>query len=73
MASQYQYYGKKSCMSADLKQVMHRVRTNKPELFKQMKVSEMNGEGKVTFIKVAKASPISPSARHRLSLQTERH
>lgn len=59
-------------MSADLKRVMHRVRTNKPHYFQDMKVSEMDGEGKVTYQCTTRAQPIKPRDRHALSLSNKR-
>lgn len=68
---QYRYYSKAAQMSADLKAVAHRVRTNKPDMFKQreFRESSMDKEGKVTVTlrKDSKATPLSPARRHALS------
>jgi hypothetical protein len=67
----YRYYGSGSVMSADLKRVVHRVRTNRPELFapKSVTISQMDGEGKVTrqTITTIAATALKPSVRHALS------
>lgn len=71
------YYGHGSRMSADLKQVIKRVRKNRPEMFVPHVVREpqMDGNGKVTVIerKDVKAVAPRPAYRHALSISREYH
>lgn len=71
----YKYYCAGSHMSADLKQVIKRVRKNRPEFFTPTKFTEstMDGEGKVTVTERmdVKAVAMKPSRRHWLSWQRE--
>lgn len=77
MSSPYQYFGRRSHMSAVLKKDAHRVRSARGDLFKTVRVrhSSMDGDGKVTVVetKDVRATPISGRARHALSLKKERH
>ena len=74
--SQYRYYGHGSQMSADLKRVIHRVRTSRPDLFAPVTIAEtsMDGDGKVTTTErsVVKAHPLEGARRHALSVQRGR-
>ncbi len=70
---QYRYYGSGSHMSADLKRVIHAVRTKRPDLFvvQEIKESTMDSDGRVTVTvrKEARAVPQSAERRHKFSLQ----
>ena len=64
-------------MSADLKRVIHRVRTNRPEYFapRKTRTSTMDKDGKVivTERNEPMAVAMTPAYRHRMSCQKERY
>lgn len=77
MSAPYQYWGRGSHMSADLKRTIHAVRSKSPHLFAQVTVREssMDGEGRVVIAerKDVRAQPLSGERRHRLSFQKDRY
>lgn len=77
MSSHCQFFGKGSIMSVELKRMERNARAKRPDMFATRTVHEtsMDGEGRVTTTERqdVKAIRMSPSARHRLSLQTDRH
>jgi hypothetical protein len=77
MSVPFQYFGSGAHMSAELKRTIHRVRTERPDLFVKQKVVEtsMDGEGKVTTTERWEPKAVAPSGarRHHMSLQREWH
>lgn len=76
MSSPCQYFGRTSHMSFVLKQDIKRVRAAKPQYYasRQVRETNMDGEGKVTATErtVTAAVPLSPARRHALSFQRAR-
>jgi hypothetical protein len=72
---QYRYYSKRMQMTANLKRVAHAVRERRPEYFAQreIQVVEKNEEGHVvsSLRKDAKATSLSPRARHALAMKKD--
>lgn len=73
MSVPFQYYGSGSFMSADLKQVTHRVRTAAPHLFVAKKVVEtfQDGNGNITQKEASyvRATAMSGAVRHAMAME----
>lgn len=72
MSIPYSYFTKRSQMTAVLKADTHRVRTNKPKMFstKQIPITSMDDDGKVTTIgyrTAGTATPMSPRKRQAIA------